>query len=87
MALVDYRLCDVCHGKAFYDARLNYEDAGAQVAVRYAGEVSWYRLDDLGDWAVLCKDCAKTHRTEIVKIEVRGEGRRDGTNMDRNDAG
>ncbi len=26
-------------------------------------------LDDLGDWAVLCTDCAKTHRTRIERIE------------------
>lgn len=28
------------------------------------------RLGSLGDWAVLCHDCAKTHRCAIVPIET-----------------
>ena len=28
-----------------------------------------WALDYLGDWAVLCIDCAKTHRCVIVPIE------------------
>lgn len=27
MAMSDYRLCDVCDGKAFYDLNLNYEQS------------------------------------------------------------
>lgn len=27
-------------------------------------------LGNVGDWAVLCKECAKTHRTIIVPIEA-----------------
>lgn len=53
MALADYRLCDVCGGKAFYDANLNYTDEG---------------LDRLGDWKVICVECAKTHKTVVVPI-------------------
>lgn len=73
MAAADYRLCDVCGGKAFYDSNLYYEDeheAPDRAPYRVAGEASdWgYRLGYLGDWAVLCEDCAKTHRTRIEPI-------------------
>lgn len=80
MAAADYRLCDVCEGKAFYDANLTYEDeidAPDRPPYRVAGEDAggWgYRLGYLGDWAVLCTDCSKTHRTAILPIEtVAGE--------------
>ena len=83
MALADYRLCDVCDGKAFYDANLNYEHEpsqwGPDVPYREAGKEQCddpelnhkhgSRLGYLGDWAVLCLDCAKTHRTQIVPIK------------------
>lgn len=79
MASADYRLCDVCHGKAFYDSNLSYEMAerkdGAFVypgnPFRIAGEPQPYgmALGYLGDWAVLCTECAKTHKTAIVKVE------------------
>lgn len=82
MAKTDYRLCDVCDGKAFYDAELNYEQGQGfftsnAAPFRYEGEEQYnapelmekygVRLDHLGDWAVLCVECAKTHRTLIVK--------------------
>lgn len=75
MAAADYRLCDVCDGKAFYDSNLSYEDpreAPDRGPFRVAGqEQGWgYRLGYLGDWAVLCTDCAKTHRTAILPIEA-----------------
>jgi hypothetical protein len=69
MALSDYRLCDVCGGKAFYDANLNYKEADVGDTVyRTAGARNYfsYALDMLGDWAVLCEKCAKTHRCAIV---------------------
>lgn len=83
MALSDYRLCDVCDGKAFYDAHLSYEFEPSEYSdtkpFRIAGEeqnndaemLQKYgtRLGYLGDWAVICEDCAKTHKTQIVKIE------------------
>ena len=69
MALSDYRLCDICDRKAFYDARLNYEFK-VDDATRVAGEIvrGGYSLEYLGDWTVLCKDCAKTHKAVIVPI-------------------
>lgn len=63
MAAADYRLCDKCSSKAFYDANLNYE-WNAIPAVRE----TTYGLDNLGDWAVLCCECAKTHRCAILPI-------------------
>jgi len=77
MAMADYRLCDVCERKAFYDSNLNYEFASKSEpipdgeSIKYLGVVTrGQRLDYLGDWAVLCRDCAKTHRTQIVPIEA-----------------
>ncbi len=79
MAKADYRLCDRCDGKTFYDANLSYENATTRddpATFRVAGEVQpWgLSLGCLGDWAVLCDECAKTHRTVIVPIETGGEG-------------
>jgi hypothetical protein len=87
MALSDYRLCDVCDRKAFYDADLSYESQPSEYRdtppFRIAGAEQnddpemnhkyGARLGYLGDWAVICKDCAKTHRTQILKIEASKE--------------
>ena len=72
MAGADYRNCDVCHRKAFYDARLNYEyvydgDEASGVPPRRCGRDDYgFTLDYLGDWAVLCDECRDTHCTAIV---------------------
>lgn len=57
MASANYRHCDVCDAKVFYDATLNYEhdDEGHLI------------LENLGAWNVLCDSCAKTHEIKIVK--------------------
>lgn len=73
MAAADYRLCDVCGGKAFYDSNLNYEDerdAPDRAAYKIAGEeANWgYRLGYLGDWAVICTDCSSSYKTAIVPL-------------------
>jgi hypothetical protein len=65
MALADYRLCDACGRKTFYDANLNYNfdelfPDGSP------------KLDYLGDWCVICEDCAKTYECKIVKRYVKG---------------
>lgn len=57
MAAADYRLCDVCGAKAFYDSVLNYDFD------KY-GETG---LFNLGDWSCICKECAKTHETKIIE--------------------
>lgn len=77
MALADYRLCDLCEGKAFYDAHMHYQypnrdgswedDYGSPIR----GEN--YKLGYLGDWKVLCVDCAKTHKCVIQPLEKETE--------------
>jgi len=84
MAMADYRLCDVCEGKAFYDSNLNYADGRDEWVAdkkpfRLAGEEQYKdpelnqkygtRLDYVGDWAVLCADCATTHKCVILPVE------------------
>jgi len=80
MAGADYRRCDKCGTKTFYDATLNYDcgKKGAWVqkedAVIEAGatdENSGYLLDRLGDWAVLCRTCSQEFKTQIVPKEPR----------------
>lgn len=74
MAASDYRLCDVCNRKAFYDANLNYDNLPySEPGVLFNGEPSHYRVDYLGAWAILCEDCAKTHRA-VVTAAFRMEG-------------
>jgi hypothetical protein len=84
MARTDYRLCDVCDGKAFYDSNLNYQDAPSEYRqddgpFRVAGNPQFsdadmnakhgMRLDYVGDWAVVCNECSKNWKTQIVPIE------------------
>lgn len=62
MASGDYRSCDICGCKTFYDANLSYDfDEYPETGLR------------LGDWKVICVECAKTHE---VKIEMRNDGTR-----------
>ena len=75
MALADYRLCDICGSKAFYDARLNYvypdEDGNGDFGNNIMNELvqnKHYKLDYLGSWKVLCQDCAMTHKIIIEPI-------------------
>lgn len=60
MAAADYRLCDKCNSKVFYDSNLNYEIGAPDLP---SGHIP---LDYLGDWAVICEDCAKTHKTRVL---------------------
>ncbi|HEX7687315.1 MAG TPA: hypothetical protein VF453_06400 [Burkholderiaceae bacterium] len=86
MAACDYRSCDVCGGKAFYDAELAYESMSDENSIRrgatpmrYAGREQFSEpeltakfgqvLGYVGDWAVLCTACSKTHRTAILPRE------------------
>jgi hypothetical protein len=75
MAYADYRLCDICERKAFYDANLNYEFPDKNGNDTYGNPMEYVRgsrhkLDHLGDWAVLCINCAKTHKCVIVQTGV-----------------
>ena len=71
MALSDYRLCDRCGSKAFYDSNLNYDFATRSNPIPEEEQIrrSGHKLDYLGDWSVLCRDCAKTHRCIFEPIE------------------
>jgi hypothetical protein len=62
MALRDYYQCDICAGKCFYDASLNYSFAGTPV--RDCNFV----LDMCGDIKAICVECLKTHKIKIVKL-------------------
>ena len=72
MSGADYKHCDVCGNKAFYDASLNYGESSGEddfPAFREAGKDQYHSrdsLDYLGDWAVICHVCAKTYKTVIV---------------------
>lgn len=72
MAYADYRLCDLCESKVFYDANLNYQhDKEIYSEIRNAGMMlSHTRLEYLGDWVVICSNCAKTHKCVIVAKEL-----------------
>ena len=73
MAAADYRSCDVCKGKTFYDAELDYKEC--MNAPSYGAPMP---EGDVGDWAVLCSRCALVHKIEIVQIDckalVEGKG-------------
>jgi hypothetical protein len=56
----DYRSCDRCRAKTFYDAQLDYDFNDPDRPLGLYG---------LGDWAVLCEECAKTHKCVVVKRE------------------
>ena len=56
MAAADYRLCDLCSTKVYYDANLNWD----------FDEHPDNGLYNLGDWKVICRKCAETHECIIV---------------------
>jgi hypothetical protein len=72
MAAADYKLCDLCGGKAFYDA--NIEDS--RYIASYDPTVTnfWDKspVDPIGI-AVLCSDCNKTHEA-IIRPRVKAQG-------------
>ena len=77
MASADYCLCDVCGGKAFYDANLNYQFPQKDGTYEYGLTPirdSHMALDYLGDWAVLCVTCAKTHKAVVMLLPTPPKG-------------
>ena len=67
MARADYKLCDVCSEKAFYDANLNYEQPG-QGLHDFAGRDTSTRLDFCAQLGAVCDDCyEKGWRLKLVK--------------------
>lgn len=62
MALADYYLCDVCKAKTFYDANVNYCDD------RWMTDGRCKMIPNgAGDMAVLCMECAKTHKVIVTR--------------------
>jgi hypothetical protein len=59
MAAADYRLCDICSCKTFYDSNLDYDFR----------EYPEHGLPRLGDWKVICEGCALTHEVVIKEKE------------------
>lgn len=73
MTMVDYKLCDVCGDKVFYDAVLDYN---GKTPYLVCGEEQYQdeelkkyslALGNLGDWAVICIKCSKLFKTMIVE--------------------
>jgi len=65
MAAADYRLCDVCGQKTFYDSELDYR-FGPEANI---GKDGRHMPDRCGDWAVICKPCAAEWKCGVVKKE------------------
>lgn len=65
MAAADYRLCDICKSKTFYDSDLNYDLPDFDGSIRGRD----YSLERTGDWKVICRECAKTHKVVILPID------------------
>lgn len=56
MARADYKLCDVCGGKAFYDAGLNYDPALSGLHDLEGRDISM-ALDHCAQVGAICADC------------------------------
>lgn len=85
MAMADYRWCDKCGCKAFYDANLNYNCAEQNRPIpdylepfKICGtekhELEGYALDNVGDWGVLCHKCAEQYEINIVEKKPQEAG-------------
>lgn len=68
MAYADYRHCDVCDGKCFYDTDLGYEFHESEwVEFDEVDKARGYKLGYLGNWGVICKECMKDWEVVIQK--------------------
>lgn len=61
MAMSDYRQCDVCGGKAFYDAELDYEMSNPHPKT---GDP---KLQYVSSMAVVCDKCEETHVAVVIE--------------------
>jgi len=62
MALADYRLCDLCECKTFYDAELNYD-----FSTNLNSNGDLLPSGNVGDMKVICKKCAVENIVVIMK--------------------
>lgn len=67
MAASDYRLCDVCGSKAFYDVSLNYDFDSVDV-------LGNPKLQYVSSMAVVCDKCADTHVAVVIERPATQEG-------------
>jgi len=58
MASADYRLCDNCGCKTFYDSDLNYEYKDEDRNI--------FEINGVGQLKVLCEGCTETKKIIIV---------------------
>lgn len=75
MAGADYRNCDVCGDRCFYDANLSYEydsEFAKSGGVKANNRATYLELGRLSRWVVVCKECSQKYRTAIV---VKGKKR------------
>jgi len=82
LASADYKLCDICSCKTFYDANVDYEGAelcgDMKCPRKHSGD---FHIDEqgcplplgVGDWKVICFECSKTNRVIIEKIETKND--------------
>lgn len=61
MAMSDYRLCDACGGKAFYDAELDYDMGNLNP------ETFEPKLQMVSSMAVVCDKCEETHVAVVIE--------------------
>ena len=61
MAGADYKTCDNCGGKSYYDADLHWD---------FDEEDKPNGLWNLGDISALCMECAKTHKCVVVAMDM-----------------
>lgn len=82
MASGDYRACDVCGVKTFYDANLHYvyDDERSEYdtgpLLEENGVVSSYALAFLGSWACVCDGCCKEWTARVVRRSELAEAKR-----------
>ena len=65
MALADYYLCDICECKTFYDGNVPYGEYQEGIQQNPKTGHPWPD-GNVGDMAVLCRECAKTHQIAIT---------------------
>jgi hypothetical protein len=65
MAGADYYCCDKCDKKTFYDADLSYGEWDEMRTNPKTGHA--WPDGNVGDMAVLCKECAEKHEIIIKK--------------------
>ncbi len=65
MALIDYYRCDVCGGKTFYDADVNY----ACPTITHEGQ-TYPSYPYVGDMKVVCPKCANHWEVKLAPREA-----------------